>query len=376
MAQPRPRPLALALAVVLQPCGAPGPPGPAIWRDPTRQIQPKRCDMLTQVFKGPNGPPGYVEGKWVPSHERRRGATERAAMECIDSTMPCPRGGCDERADEPLSHASTQPASPDASICATYYQRCFGDRRSAAFDANLRGLAYVWEPSDGCHFSPIATAGRAAYDEWARSLEAAAGPMLWVGDETLAEHFVAFQALTGGARRSQFHPSTTLVNTYSLAPMTPKQLRACDATDAAIKRGEATAAAYATLEPPCPPRSKDDMSNYYWEVRDGRRPHTLYIFTPPRPSRSKDDMSNYYWEVRACRGAAHTPYILYTLPCPSPPVACIYRTGPPTRHTGPLAPYDLQPALDGGARARRRRRRPELTSAAGRRRAAVGHACA
>jgi hypothetical protein len=103
-------------------------------------------------------------------------------------------------------------------VCATSSDRCFGHfsagqivGRPSTFAQFVRGLEWVWQPNDGCHFSPLASATAhgdvlsSAWRTWSEGLEADAGPMLWAGDGLLAEHFVAFQSLTNGAPNSDFH---------------------------------------------------------------------------------------------------------------------------------------------------------------------------
>ena len=88
-------------------------------------------------------------------------------------------------------------------------------------------MVYTWKPSNGCEISPLALMPPAMWRTWATGLEAAAGPILFVGDTLLSELFLSFKSLTNGAPHSTFHRSDTLVNTHTLAPMTVAQLDAC-----------------------------------------------------------------------------------------------------------------------------------------------------
>ena len=54
------------------------------------------------------------------------------------------------------------------------------DRRAAHFEHVLHGLAWTWQPHDGCRFSPPATSVDKWF-AWAAAREADAGPMLFVG---------------------------------------------------------------------------------------------------------------------------------------------------------------------------------------------------
>ena len=158
-------------------------------------------------------------------------------------------------------------------MCHSAFDTCFKDRRSKSFLQNLGNLNWVWQPSNGCHvrkvadrsccanallrmliselaytwgcvrrhpyvtyvhdwlppqFSPVAHPVQ--WREWSTLMEKTAGPMLWAGDTHLTEIFLAFQTLTGGAAHSDYFRADSLVNTYTLSPMTPAQLSACEST--------------------------------------------------------------------------------------------------------------------------------------------------
>jgi len=115
-------------------------------------------------------------------------------------------------------------------------------------------MQYAWRPHNDCRFSPIGLFSHSEYRSWASQIESAVGPVLFVGGSVLSQLFTAFQALTGGATRSQFHRSDVLVNSYTLRPMTPADIDAC------IAAGPSPPAALA-----CP------RQDYHWEVA----PHRL-----------------------------------------------------------------------------------------------------
>jgi hypothetical protein len=116
-------------------------------------------------------------------------------------------------------------------------------------------MAYTWRPSNDCYFSPLAVMNPAQYLEWATSIEAAAGPTLFVGDSLLTELFFAFKSLTNGAPNAKFHRANTLTNTHTLAPITVPELDACLDVAAPVPNTNA-------LDPPCPPNQR---SSLWWE---------------------------------------------------------------------------------------------------------------
>lgn len=216
----------------------------AIWQ------HTKRCDMLdakTTFLKGFHQKTDYTQGRWVVAGSMRpsTAAMPLTSMECDRTHDPCPLGSC----------FAAPAAAGFAELCRDFSDKCFGrthhgelhDRPEysvyAQFVVGAHG--WVWEPSDGCHFSPIVTEANAEqWKGWASGLEASAGPSLWVGDTLLAEHYLAFAGLTGGAVRSDFVRSDVLVNTWTLAPMTASQVSACELSNGASS-GEASV--------PCPP---------------------------------------------------------------------------------------------------------------------------
>ena len=138
----------------------------------------------------------YTEGEWVPASTSRPSIADSVPRFCHRSRTACPLGTCSEGAATP------------AEVCTSSSDTCYGRTlagvirgRPAEYTQFTSGLKWVWKPRDDCHFSPLGSAsvhGDALSDPWrawAEGLEADGGPMLWVGDAMLAEHFVAFQSL-------------------------------------------------------------------------------------------------------------------------------------------------------------------------------------
>jgi hypothetical protein len=230
----------------------------------------RRCDMQQNVFLGPHGAPGYTEGRWVPSYMERRSILEFMPMECVESTTPCPSGGC--CASEIGCQQAPVTTSP-TDVCASFHTPCYGTRSSATFANNLRNFAFVWQPSDGCFFSPMTHVPPTMFHAYAASIEQSAGPILFVGDTPLSELFVAFQQHTNGAAHSAFQYTNTLVNSYTLRPMTPEQVALC-----------ATGATHADSITPCPPMTPSGL---------------------PYESNTHHQLFNMYWTIPFARQVAH-----------------------------------------------------------------------
>ena len=212
----------------------------------------KRCDMLehasnydatkgtyTTMHGGWAYPwPSYTNGEWVAA---RHAVTAVVPMDCDGTVDVCPLAstGCDSSTISGL-------------VCQRYHHACYADRRSDFFSQNLDHLKWVWQPSNGCHFSPVAPLGK--WFEWAAARESDAGPMMFVGDTLLSELFMAFSQLTSGAKHSDFIRSDNLVNSWTLAPMTTAQVASCTST-AGASSGSATV--------PCPPLSRSPT--LWWE---------------------------------------------------------------------------------------------------------------
>lgn len=267
----------------------------AIWQ------HTKRCDMLehatelnvhkgfTTLRGGWQFPyPAYTAGSWIPSTPHQPSVTgcafghhmrgDRTRVQRSPRPPPCGRRSLQSAAARLNAHDSFRPlvlcadvplacdaasvcpqgspgcegSAQSKSVCARFHTTCYADRRSTTFQQNVGTLRYTWQPSNGCRFSPAAPV--AEWYEWAKAREADAGSMLFVGDSTLASLFVAFQQLTSGAANSDFLRADTLVNSWSLAPMTPAQTASCVSTSGASS-GVATV--------PCPPSARS--STLWWE---------------------------------------------------------------------------------------------------------------
>ena len=179
--------------------------------------------MQRAVFHGPHGAPGYTEGRWVPSYEERRSILEFMPMDCTESNAPCPSGGCCASEHGCQSAVTTSPTD----VCSSFHTPCYGARTGETFGKNLRNFAFVWQPSDSCYFSPMTVTPPTMFHAFAASIEQAAGPILFVGDTPLSELFVAFQHHSNAAAHSEFQYTNTLVNSYTLRPMTPAQVERC-----------------------------------------------------------------------------------------------------------------------------------------------------
>jgi len=234
--------------------------------------------MQTAFFEGRHGAPWYTEGRWVPTYEERRTVLEYMPMECVESTASCPAGGCCPSEYDCTPSASTSPQE----VCSSYYAPCFQSRSSQTFSQNLRNFAFVWQPSDSCYFSPITITPPVMWHAYAAQIEQAAGPLLFVGDTPLSELFVAFQQHTNGAINAQFQYTNTLVNSYTLRPMTPKQVEKCASTPTPTHADSIT---------PCPPTQASGLPyevnthhrlhNMYWTI-----PFSQYVSHPTRPLRT------------------------------------------------------------------------------------------
>jgi len=220
----------------------------------------KRCDMLgaydTPIFArgtpkfGPRS--DYTDGRWVPSSSARPSIAEIQPVAC-ETHDACTGGSCSTGDD-----ATT-------AVCKAYHDTCFADRRSPTFVQRTHNLAWTWEPSNGCHFSPLAAVrNHHEWHDWARVVEASAGPMLWVGDGHLAALYNAFRSLTVGGTTTDFIRADTLVNSWTLAPMTPAQITACE-TSSGASSGDANV--------PCPPAARS--STLWWEDNTHHQLHNM-----------------------------------------------------------------------------------------------------
>lgn len=242
----------LPFLFLAQPCTAPNTYSPtgAIWSNV------KRCDMLddkmTYFGKDPRfGKSDYKDGAWVAA------TPARPSVAAEHVPISCEEGGS------------------SGGLCHRFFGKCYGrfdkgkiiDRPPySTYAALVKNLHYVWQPSNGCHFSPPVSS-KVTLDKWkawAKGLEQDGGPMLWVGDDLLAETFVAWQSLTGGATNSTFHKAQTLVNSYTLAPMSAAEVSACEASSGASS-GSATI--------PCPPVGRHPT--LWWENNDFHQLHNL-----------------------------------------------------------------------------------------------------
>ena len=170
----------------------------------------KRCDMLEHAsaiditkggFTTAGGwrypYPSYTVGAWVPAATSHPAVTSFLPMACDTQDMcPLQTPGCE----------STTPAKL---TCKQTHVPCFSDRRAAHFEHVLHGLAWTWQPHDGCRFSPPATSVDKWF-AWSAAREADAGPMLFVGDLALASLFMAFQQFTSGAQHSDYLRADTV----------------------------------------------------------------------------------------------------------------------------------------------------------------------
>jgi len=228
----------------------------------------KRCDMQRPFFEGPHGAPWYTEGRWVPSYEERRSVLEYMPMDCVESTAACPSGGCC-----PSEYGCTPGAtSSPLEVCQSYHAPCFESRSGNTFSQNLRNFAFVWQPSDSCYFSSLTVTPPAMWHQYAASIEEAAGPIFFVGDTPLSELFIAFQHHTNGAVHSDFQYTNTLVNSYTLRPMTPKQVEKCATPDSG-----GTLPTHADAITPCPPSGRSGLP---YEVNTHHRLHNMYWTIP------------------------------------------------------------------------------------------------
>lgn len=206
----------------------------------------KRCNMFEKFFRGPNPAPGYVDGTWVPQDEKRRSILTSMPFECVEAKQKCPIEGCSNSGEGQIS-----------GYCAKMHDSCYANRATPTFDNNLKNMVYTWKPSNGCFLSPLAIMSTAQYRSWAQSIEAAAGPILFLGDTLLWELYYAFRTLTADAPNSKFVRSDTLVNTYTLSPLSIEQLDACLAVTNPVPNPGPN-----YRDPPCPP---NQMSPHWWE---------------------------------------------------------------------------------------------------------------
>ena len=88
--------------------------------------------------------------------------------------------------------------------------------------------------------------------------------MLWVGDGHLAALYNAFRSLTVGGTTTDFIRADTLVNSWTLAPMTPAQITACE-TSSGASSGDANV--------PCPPAARS--STLWWEDNTHHQLHNM-----------------------------------------------------------------------------------------------------
>eukprot|EP00966_Prymnesium_polylepis_P291363 6730039-Prymnesium_polylepis.1 len=146
--------------------------------------------MLHRFHK--HGEPAHVDGSWAFVTKDWPGITQTLPMECVESKRPSPTNGRTDLGE----------LSPNG-MCSTHYAPCFGSRSTSAFQARLSGLQYAWRPKKECRFSPLGMVNIAGLTSWAAAIEANAGKMLWVGDSALAQMFMAWEHLTGGAARRE-----------------------------------------------------------------------------------------------------------------------------------------------------------------------------
>lgn len=156
----------------------------------------KRCDVLGSTNSGfgfyHNSP--YTEGHWVPASAGRPSIAASVPRFCAAGTTACPQGTC--------AAGSQQPTE----VCTSHSNTCYGSITGGeiigrptrtTYTQFVKGLSYVWQPRDSCHFSPLATASvhgdvlSDAWRTWAQGLEQDGGPMMWVGDGLLAEQCAA-----------------------------------------------------------------------------------------------------------------------------------------------------------------------------------------
>jgi hypothetical protein len=186
----------------------------------------------------------------VRQDEKRKSILTIMPFECAEQKQQCPIEGC-----------SVSGAGQISGYCAKVHDTCYRNRQTAAFDAKLKNMVYTWRPSNGCFMSPLSIMTPAQYNSWAASIEAAAGPLLFLGDANLWSLYYGYRQLTGGAPNAKFVRSDTLVNTYSLSPMSVEQLAACEAIAEPVPN-TAPGVGSAPLDPPCPPNK---MSPHWWE---------------------------------------------------------------------------------------------------------------
>ena len=223
----------------------------------------RRCDMLdrattneyvaltpgfTSLHGGWKYPyPAYTDGQWVGHSITRPSITASLAVACDDRhNLVCTNfhSTCygDRRSASMLRMDLNSSLAPEASLKT---QRSSLSWELSVFAQQLQHLKWSWQPSNGCYFAPVAPMNK--WFEWSRGLEADTGPMLWVGDTMLGEFFQAFSQLTQGAVHSSYVRSDSLVNSWTLTPMTPAEITSCVSTSGASS-GVATV--------PCPPTVK------------------------------------------------------------------------------------------------------------------------
>ena len=126
----------------------------------------RRCDLLnTQGFASATGPahgnsglgyyrfPRYTEGAWAPANQARPSISEAVPRYCAAARTACPLGTCADGTATP------------SEVCSKNMDKCYGKNvggriqsrpDSVTYTKFVHGLAWVWQPLDGCHMSPLA----------------------------------------------------------------------------------------------------------------------------------------------------------------------------------------------------------------------------
>ena len=262
-----------------------------------------KCDMLSPARK--HGEPSYVDGRWEWSTGDHPGITQTLPMECVESSRPAPYEG---RADL----GSTSPSN----ICPAAHSPCYSARGNAFFQNRLRGLQYAWHARKECRFTPLGKVNNPTLRSWSAAIEANAGPILWVGDRTLAQTFMAVRAAITPCAKP----------TRSLPP--PRSHRAW-----LTRLGGAPASCQPYVQPfaPMPPCSyRTAASVWQWEFLTGGAPNS-YFHTTGSLVNSYTLQTMSCPEVKACAAAQPTPAV--ALHCPPVDGALYAPYGDGSHHT-------------------------------------------